>query len=70
MQIEYEGARYHVTARGNERRKIYFPKGDCQKFLEIREYLGGTAILHKQSLIEQNLEIYVKFWGQEKRGGQ
>ena len=24
LRIEYEGAVYHVTGRGNERRKIYF----------------------------------------------
>ena len=35
--MEYEGAFYHVTARGNERRKIYFSEYDYQKF---REYLG------------------------------
>ena len=34
LRIEYEGALYHVTARGNERRKIYFTKGDYRKFLE------------------------------------
>ena len=35
--MEYEGAFYHVTSRGNERRKIYFSEYDYQKF---REYLG------------------------------
>jgi len=35
--LEYEGAFYHVTARGNERRKIYFSEYDYQK---VREYLG------------------------------
>ena len=24
LRIEYEGAFYHVTARGNERKRIYF----------------------------------------------
>ena len=37
LRLEYEGAFYHVTARGNERRKIYFSEYDYQKF---REYLG------------------------------
>jgi hypothetical protein len=36
LRLEYEGAIYHVTARGNERRKINFPEYDYQKF---REYL-------------------------------
>lgn len=34
LRIEYEGAVYHVTARGNERRKIYFTKTDYDKFLQ------------------------------------
>ena len=33
LRIEYEGALYHVTARGNERKKIYFSKTDYEKFL-------------------------------------
>lgn len=35
LRIEYEGALYHVTARGNERRKIYFNKRDYEKFKKI-----------------------------------
>ena len=30
-RIEYEGAFYHVTARGNEPRGIYFTKSDYEK---------------------------------------
>ena len=37
LRLEYEGAFYHVTARGNERRKIFFSKRDYDKF---REYLA------------------------------
>ncbi len=37
LRLEYEGAFYHVTSRGNERRKIYFSEYDYQKF---RKYLG------------------------------
>ena len=39
LRIEYEGAFYHVTARGNERRKIYFTKSDYGKF---KEYIEGA----------------------------
>ena len=39
LRIEYEGAFYHVTARGNERREIYFTKTDYGKF---KEYLEGA----------------------------
>ncbi len=32
LRIEYEDALYHVTARGNEKGKIYFTKADYEKF--------------------------------------
>ncbi|RMF87410.1 MAG: transposase [Nitrospinota bacterium] len=34
LRIEYEGAVYHVTGRGNEQQAIYFTPADYQKFLE------------------------------------
>lgn len=36
LRIEYEGASYHITARGNEWMRIFFGKGDYDKF---KEYL-------------------------------
>jgi putative transposase len=39
IRIEYEGAFYHVTARGNERRKIFFSRKDYEKF---KEYLADA----------------------------
>jgi putative transposase len=35
LRIEYPGAWYHVTCRGNERRNIFWDEGDWGKFLEI-----------------------------------
>jgi REP-associated tyrosine transposase len=37
LRIEYEGACYHVTSRGNERRNIYKTDEDRIKFLEYLE---------------------------------
>lgn len=37
LRLEYEGAIYHVTARGNERREIYRDDGDCTQFLNCLE---------------------------------
>lgn len=34
LRIEFEGAVYHVTSRGNERKNIFFSKTDYKKFLE------------------------------------
>jgi putative transposase len=43
LRIEYEGAVYHVTARGSERGKIFFSKKDYEKF---KEYLGEAREKH------------------------
>jgi len=32
LRIEYEGAFYHVTSRGNERKKIFYANSDYEKF--------------------------------------
>lgn len=37
LRIEYEGALYHVTSRGNARQKIYQDDEDRKRFLEILE---------------------------------
>jgi len=36
VRIEYEGAFYHVTSRGNERKKIFFTERDYEK---MKDYL-------------------------------
>ena len=32
LSIEYEGGFYHITAKGNERKRIFFSKADYEKF--------------------------------------
>jgi REP element-mobilizing transposase RayT len=39
LRLEYEGAIYHITARGNERSDIFRDDGDKKKFLEKLEEL-------------------------------
>ncbi len=39
LRIEYEGAFYHVTARGNERKKIFYSRGDYEK---LKSYLKAA----------------------------
>jgi REP element-mobilizing transposase RayT len=46
LRITYEGAFYHVTARGNERKKIFLSRTDYEKFLS---YLRDA--LHKYGVI-------------------
>ena len=44
LRIEYEGAVYHVTARGNERGKIFFNFKDYEKF---KEYLTEAKVKYQ-----------------------
>ena len=37
LRLEYEGAFYHITARGNDRKKDFFSKADYERF---KAYLG------------------------------
>lgn len=41
LRIEYPGALYHVTARGNARQPIFLSKADAHAFLDT---LGATAL--------------------------
>ena len=43
VRIEYEGAFYHVTSRGNERKKIFYSRQDCDKF---KTYLSAAQDKH------------------------
>ena len=40
LRIEREGGRYHVTARGNERKAIFRDETDRFEFLEQLSKLG------------------------------
>ena len=35
LRLEFEGALYHLSARGNRRQMIFVDDGDCQRFLDI-----------------------------------
>ena len=35
LRIEYDGALYHVTSRGNERKPVFKDKPDRELFLSI-----------------------------------
>ena len=62
LRIEYEGALYHVTARGNERSKIFFTKKDYQKF---KEYLSEAEskygfLLHAYVLMTTHYHLIIE----------
>ena len=59
VRIEYEGAFYHVTSRGNERKNIFTSKSDFEKFKsylnEARDKFG--YILHGYVLMNNHYHI-------------
>jgi REP element-mobilizing transposase RayT len=62
LRIEYEGAVYHVTARGSERGKIFFSKRDYEKF---KEYLVEAQekhcfILHSYVLMTNHYHLLIE----------
>lgn len=62
LRIEYEGALYHITARGNERNPIYREDGDYQKFLEILSGLPQRygVILHGYVLMGNHYHLLIE----------
>ena len=62
LRIEYEGALYHVTGRGNERREIYFTHADYQKFLEYIKTGGDRygIILHAYVLMSNHDHLIIE----------
>jgi putative transposase len=62
LRIEYAGAFYHVTARGNERKRIYFTKNDYGKF---KEYIAGArekfgCVLHSYIFMTNHYHMILK----------
>ena len=62
LRIEYEGAFYHVTARGNERRRIFFSRTDYEKFLtNLREAaLRFSVVVHCYVLMGNHYHLIVE----------
>ncbi len=62
LRIEYEGAYYHITARGNEKRKIYFTKSDYEKFkgylAEAKKKYG--IIIHSYVLMSNHYHLIIQ----------
>ncbi len=62
LRIEYEGAFYHVIARGNERKKIFLSKADYEKFLShLKEAAARFSVLvHCYALIGNHYHLIVE----------
>jgi REP element-mobilizing transposase RayT len=62
LRIEYPGAYYHITSRGNERKNIYINKGDRERFLA---YLKSAhqrygAVIHAFCLMSNHYHLFLE----------
>jgi REP element-mobilizing transposase RayT len=62
LRIEYPGAVYHVTSRGDARRKIFMDDSDRQQFLNI---LGSTIgkynwLCHAYCLMDNHYHLLIE----------
>ena len=62
LRIEFEGAFYHITSRGNLRDRIFFDDKDRETFLEIlrrtKERYG--YLLHAYALMENHYHLFLE----------
>ena len=63
VRIEYEGAFYHITARGNERKRIFFSKADYDKFKVADHFEISPEDVLKDKRERRNIAVYlIKKW--------
>jgi len=62
LRIEYPGAHYHVTSRGNERKDVFKSQKDREKFLQylesaVRRY---DAVIHAYCLMSNHYHLLIE----------
>lgn len=62
LRIEYSGAYYHVTARGNDRKEIFKSEKDREKFLSYLEsaVVRYGAVIHVWCLMSNHYHLLVE----------
>ena len=62
LRIEYPGAYYHVTSRGNEQKDIFKSKRDREKFLEYLESATTRygAVIHAYCLMSNHYHLLME----------
>lgn len=62
LRIEYPGALYHVTSRGNEKKNIFLDKADRDKFLQIlQEYhTRHGMVIHAYVLMDNHYHLLLE----------
>ncbi len=61
-RIEYQGAFYHVTSRGNLKQNIFFDDADRKKLLEILKRIKArySYILHAYALMDNHYHFLIE----------
>jgi len=59
LRIQYPGAWYHITSRGNERKAIFNSKGDRERFLSYLESAHERygALIHVYCLMKNHYHL-------------
>lgn len=72
LRIEFSGAFYHITSRGNLRDKIFYDDKDMKRFLEIlkrtKERYG--YLIHAYALMDNHYHLLVETPKEGNKRGQ
>jgi REP element-mobilizing transposase RayT len=62
LRVEFEGAFYHITSRGNLGEKIFFKEGDKKKFLEMLKRTKDRYgyLLHAYALMDNHYHLLIE----------
>lgn len=62
LRVEYEGALYHITARGNEKREIFLEEGDWRRFFSLLKEVSQRyrAIIHAYCLMKNHYHLLLE----------
>ena len=62
LRINYPGAFYHVTSRGNERKNVFKSKRDREKFFEYLESATQRydAVIHAFCLMDNHYHLLIE----------
>jgi len=62
LRIEYEGAFYHITTRGNERKEIFNNESDKAKFIDYlkQAFERFKVIIHVYCLMDNHYHLLME----------
>ena len=62
LRIEYEGAVYHITSRGNARERIFLTDSDCIEFLDVLGHVVARFgwICHAYCLMSNHYHLLIE----------